>query len=431
MSSRMTRRELLKVGAAAGALAASAHFPAFAQQSPKTIHMGFIGVGARGTGLLNVALSMAGVEVPAICDISEPNLNRALTIVEKARGKRPEGYSKGPMDYRRLLQRDDVDAVLIATPMQLHSQMSVDALRAGKHVLSEVAAAITLEGCWDIVHAAEESKKIYMLAENVCYYRQNLMILEMVKKSVFGDLTYAECGYVHDCRSLLFKGDGSLTWRGELAQQLSGNWYPTHSLGPVAQWLGINRGDRLVSLVSFSSREAGITHYASKRFGKERTEKMKFVGDSNNTLISTAKGVLIDLRFDVSSARPVKSTTYFTLQGVTASYDDRDGNPRIWIEGRTKDHTWDSINNYIKEYDSALWREKAAEAAKTGHGGADYFVISEFLDTLRTGRPSPIDACDAATWSSIIPLSAASVAAGGKPMEIPDFTNGKWERKNV
>ena len=431
MKNWMSRRELLKAGIAGAALVASSRWETFGQENVKTIRLGSIGVGGRGTGLLGVALSMKGVEVPAICDISEGNLNRALDLVDKARGKKPEGYLQGPTDYRRMLARDDLDAVLIATPMQLHSQMAADALRAGKNVLSEVAAAVTLEGCWEIVKAAEESKKVYMLAENVCYYPSNLSLWEMVRKGLFGELTYAECGYVHDCRGLLFQGDGSLTWRGELARDMRGNWYPTHSLGPVAQWLGINRGDRLVSLVSSSSREAAVHHYAEKRFGRERYAGTKFAGDSNNTLIRTAKGALIDLRFDVASERPVQSTTYFTLQGATASYDDRDGAKKIYVDGRSKPHAWDPFANYEKEFPPALWQKWAEEAKKTGHGGADFFVINEFLDTLRTGRPSPIDVYDAATWSSILPLSNASVAAGGAPQEIPDFTKGNWEKKGA
>lgn len=429
MEDRLTRRSLLKTGLAAGAAVGLAA-KGLAQEDPKTIRMGFIGTGARGTGLLSVALGMSGLDVPALCDIDEAALTRAVGLVEKAKGKKPEGYSAGPTDYRRLLARDDVDAVLIATPMQLHARMAADALRAGKHVLSEVAAAVTLDDCWGIVRAAEESGKVYMLAENCCYYDSNLMVLDMVRKGLFGELTCAECGYVHDCRSLLFKGDGSLTWRGELIRDLAGcNWYPTHSLGPVAQWFGINRGDRLVSLVSSSSREAGVTYYAAKTFGKDKFAHMKFAGDSNSALLRTAKGRLIDLRFDVSSARPCLSTTYFGLQGTQASYDDRDGNRKIWIEGKSKPHTWEPLANYGKEFEPALWKRWREEAKKTGHGGADFFVISEFLDVLRTGRPAPIDVYDAAAWSCVVALSAASVAAGGKPQEIPDFTNGKWEKR--
>jgi len=428
MDHRLTRRHLLQAGLAAGAVGLTRK--GLAQDSVKTVRMGFIGVGIRGTSLLKGALRMQGVVVPAICDIREERIQHVGGIVEKVSGKRPEGYSKGPVDYRRMLQRDDLDAVLIATPMQLHAQMSADALRAGKHALSEVAAAVTLDGCWDIVRAAEETGKTYMLAENCCYYRSNLMVREMVRKGIFGQLTYAETGYVHDCRSLMFKPDGSLTWRGELSRDMApgGNWYPTHSLGPVAQWLGINRGDRLVSLVSSSCSDACMQQYAAKRFG-DRYAKTKFGGDSNHALIKTAKGAMIDLRFDVSSARPHVGTTYFTLQGTTASYSKRERTENIWIDGRTKGRGWEPASTYAKEFPSELWAKYGEEAKKTGHGGADFFVIREFLETVRTGRPSPIDAYDAAAWSCIIPLSVASVRAGGAPQEIPDFTKGKWKTR--
>jgi len=414
------------MGLAAGVAASTAR-KASAQENVKNVRWGIIGVGSRGTGLLRVALRMRGVEVPAICDINPARIRHVTGIIEKMGGKKPEGYHKGPTDYRRLLTREDLDAVLIATPMQWHGQMAADALRAGKHVLSEVAAAVTLDECWDLVKAEEESGKTYMLAENCCYYQTNLAVLEMVKRGLFGERTYSECGYVHDCRSLFFRGDGSLTWRGELARDQRGNWYPTHAIGPVAQWLGINRGDRLVSLVSSSSSDAGVKHYAGKRFGKDRYAKTTFGGDSNNCLIRTAKGAMIDLRFDVASARPHVGTTHFTLQGAKASYDNRDGKHRIWVEGRTKGYRWEPFSAYHKEFEPSLWKKWREEAKKIGHGGADFFVISEFLHAIRTGRPSPIDAYDAAAWSCIIPLSAASVVAGGAPQEIPDFTRGKWK----
>ncbi|NCO89948.1 MAG: Gfo/Idh/MocA family oxidoreductase, partial [Armatimonadetes bacterium] len=213
MSETVTRREALKLGAAAGVLAGAARRAA-AATGPKPIRFGFIGVGGRGTGLLQQALAHEGVEVTAICDIDEAHLNRGIDLVRKARGNEPAGHSAGPTDYRRLLTRDDVDAVLIATPMQLHGRMAADSLRAGKHVLSEVAAAVTVDECLDLVRAQKESGRTYMLAENVCYYRANLIVLNMIEQGLFGELTYAECGYVHDCRSLLFNGDGSLTWRG-------------------------------------------------------------------------------------------------------------------------------------------------------------------------------------------------------------------------
>ena len=441
MADGVPRRDFLQLGAAAG-LAASLAPGAFGQEKPRPVRLGVVGVGGRGTYLLGLALQ-AGVDVPALCDINPAAFARGAALVEKARdGKRPEGYTAGPKDYQRLLQRDDLDAVLIATPMQLHAAMAIDALRAGKHALSEVAAAVTLEDCWGLVRAVEDTGKLYMLAENVCYYRPLMAVLNMVRRGVFGGLTYAECGYVHDCRSLAFQGDGSLTWRGELSRDYAGNVYPTHSLGPVAQWLGIQRGDRMVSLVAMATQSKAIEDYAARRFPEgspARTVRFK-LGDSTNVLIRTAKGVLIDLRFDMFSPRPVPSTTYHHLQGLKASFDTRHG---IWVDGRSKGHAWEPADAYDKEFGHEKWTRWGEEASKSGHGGADFFVIREFLDAVRapragegapragkwSGGPVPIDVYDAAAWSAIIPLSGKSVAEGGAPQEIPDFTRGKWETR--
>jgi predicted dehydrogenase len=428
MNTPLNRRDFLRTSGAAGVLAGlGAHAIAADVEGP--LRLAVIGVGSRGTHLLGVALGLQAVQVPALCDINEAHLNRAIGIVKEARGNEPAGYSAGPTDYRRLLERDDVDAVLIATPMQLHGQMAIDSLRAGKHVWSEVAAAITLDECWGLVQAEKESGKLYMLSENCCYYRQNMAILTMARAGAFGDLTYAECGYVHDCRALKFRGDGSLTWRGELARDYIGNLYPTHSLGPVAQWLGINRGDRLESLVAFTTEQASIRRYAAQRFGADSpAAAVNFaVGDSTTTLIRTARGAVIDLRYDTCSARPHPSTTYFTLQGTTASYQDNGREQSIWLEGRSEKYEWEPFGQYSEEYDHALWKQHGQQAAQSGHGGADFFVAQQFVGAVLSGGPSPIDAADAAAWSSIIPLSAASIRAGGAPQEIPDFTEGAWK----
>jgi predicted dehydrogenase len=378
-----------------------------------------------------LALKFQGVSVPAICDINTNHLTRALGMVEKAKGKVPAGYASGPTDYRRLLEQDDLDAVVIATPMQLHGVMSINALRARKHVLSEVAAAMTMDECWGLVGAAEQSARTYMMAENCCYYQQNLMVQQMVDDGLFGSLTYAECGYVHDCRSLAFRADGSLTWRGELARDYIGNLYPTHALGPVCQWLGIHRGDRLVSLVAASSVSRGMAHYTAKRFPANHpaTRTQFAVGDTTTVLIQTAKGAVIDLRYDTASARPHPSTTYFTLQGVNASYKDDGTTRKIWVENNTKGYVWEPLARYAKDYEHPLWQNAGEEARKSGHGGADYFVMAQFLEAIRNDKPAPIDVYDAAAWSCIIPLSAASLRAGGAPQEIPDFTHGKWRKR--
>ncbi|MBN1421290.1 MAG: Gfo/Idh/MocA family oxidoreductase [Planctomycetes bacterium] len=420
-----TRREFLAAGAGAiGAALAEARAP---EGVRPPIRFGVIGAGGRGTHLLRLLLGFEEVAVTAVCDIAEANLDRALEAVRAAKGKRPAGYGGGPLDYRNLLERADVDAVLVATPMPLHGPMSIDALRAGKHVLSEVAAAMTIEECWGLVEAAEASGRTYMLSENCCYWEFVLAILGMVRAGVFGDPTYAECGYVHDCRPIKFERDGSLTWRGEMSRDFSGNLYPTHSLGPVATWLGINRGDRMERLVALDTRQASLVRYARERFGADHAAaRVAFrVGDSTSALIRTAKGVVIDLRYDTCSARPHPSTTYYALQGLRASYDSRiDG---IWIEGKSKGYAWEPFGTHAKAFEPPIWKAFREKAKDSGHAGGDYLVLRAFVDALLEGKPAPVDVYDAAAWSAVIPLSAASIRGGGEPQEIPDFTRGRWK----
>ncbi|HAK95901.1 MAG TPA: glycosyl hydrolase [Planctomycetes bacterium] len=434
-STGLSRRGFIAAGAGALAATLPAARAAPAPEGPaklaSPVRLGVIGTGGRGTYLMTVALGLEDVEVTALCDINAANLARAVETARAARGTKPAAVTGGPFAYRDLLKRDDVDAVIVTTPMQLHAPMSVDAMRAGKHVLSEVAAAMTLDECWALVAAAEETGRTYMLAENCCYWKPILTIAQMLRAGLFGDCTFAECGYVHDCRSIQFAADGSLTWRGEMNRDARGNLYPTHSLGPVAQWLGINRGDRLAELVAMDTKQASLEFYARRRFGADHAAAAtKFaVGDSTTTLIRTARGACIDLRYDTCSARPHPSTTYYALQGVTASYDSRlDG---IWIDGRSKEYAWERFGAYAGEFEPPLWKTWGEAARTAGHEGGDFFVIREFIDALLEGRPAPIDAADAAAWSSIIPLSAASLRARNAPQEIPDFTRGRWETRSA
>lgn len=413
---------------AAGLAAVSLPRPARAA-SAERISCGFIGVGGRGGYLLSLMLQRKDVDVVAVCDVAPERVRWAQSAVVKSGQRQPAGFGEhGPDDYRRMLERKDLVAVVVATPMEDHARMSVDALRAGKAVLSEVAAATTLKDCWALVKAVEQTGTLYMLAENVCYYRELMAVGNMVRKGVFGELTYGECGYVHDCRAYDFAADGSLTWRGLQTRDEIGNRYPTHAIGPMAQWMGIGRSDRFVSLVAMSSRQAGVTYYAREKFGTDspqaRAEYKK--GDSTTCLIRTAEGAVIDLRYDTSSARPVRSTTYHNLQGEKASYES--GRNEIWIEGRSKAETWEPLSKYAAEYEDEQWKRFGKEASESGHGGADFFVLKDFFDTLRSGRPSPIDVYDAAVWSAIIPLSVVSLEKGSAAVEFPDFCKGRSMR---
>ena len=431
MRSPMNRRDLLRAGAAAG-LASLARTRADGAEPAKPARIGVIGTGGRGTHLLGLALHQ-GVQVPALCDIQPAHLNGAIRLVAKARGgKKPAGYAKDAHDYRRLLQRDDLDAVLIATPMQWHAVMATDAMKAGKAVLSEVAAAMTLEECWSLVRTAEKTKTLYMLAENCCYWPHVMTVEKMARAGLFGEPTYAECGYVHDCRFLIFQnGRGELTWRGEMMRDYSGNLYPTHSFGPVAKWLGIHRGDRIVSLTAMSTGRKSIDDYVRRRFAAgHAARKITFqAGDSTTVLLKTARGVMIDLRYDTNSSRPHPRTTYHHLQGTRGAYESR--RDAVWMRGKSKGPQWEPLAKYADGFQPDLWKRHGQRAAESGHGGADFFVIHEFLRCLRDGSPAPIDVYDAAAWSAIIPLSAKSIAAGSRAVEMPDFTNGRWKTRKA
>ena len=351
MTRSWTRRGWLAT--AAGALS----YRAAGQTPPGRVRIGFIGGGARGGGLLSSILLHPEVDVPVVCDIDETNLRRAQGIVEKARGYRPEGFSKGPQDYRRMCARDDFRAVLIATPQELHGQMSVDAMSAGKFTGCEVPACVTIEECRNLVRAQRKTGSGYMLLENYRYSQVVMQVAHMVLKGVFGDLTYAECAYIHEIRGMRFNQDGTLTWRGDNVLRNAGDIYPTHSVGPVCGWMGINRGERLVSPVSMASR-------------------MEFLnGDTNNTLIKTEQGRLISVRYDTASPRPPGMGQY-SLQGTRGTYQGTFGEHKVYIEGRSREHTWEPLEKYRQEYEHPYWAERGAEALKTGHSGGDYFVLS-------------------------------------------------------
>ncbi len=405
---------------AAGTLSAAPP-PPLRQKISLPINLAVIGTGGRGTHLLSVALHSGKVNVSALCDINDAHLQRAARRVVASTGAQPAILGKDADDWRNLLTIKNVDAVLIATPIQLHAPMAAAALRAGKHVLSEVPAAITLAGCWDIVRAEEESGCLYMMSENCCYWRHTLAVARMVDLGLFGELTYAECGYVHNCRGILFDSDDQPTWRGRIMGNIIGNAYPTHAIGPVAQWLGAGRGNRFLTLVAMMTGQKSFRAYLDQRLPPESPWRQKpFAnGDSTTVLIRTERGVVIDLRYDIVSPRPHPQTTYFALQGTKGSYESRWNG--IWIEGRSTGNQWEDFNRYQAEFEHPLWQTSAGDAQGSGHGGADYFVVNAFLDALAAGRPSPIGAAEAAMWSAITPLSGQSITGGSAPVSFPNF----------
>jgi len=267
-----------------------------------------------------------------------------------------------------------------------------------------------------------------MMLENVCYFRNVMAVLRMAREGLFGELLYCEGGYQHDCRFISFTSDGKLTWRGEHLAKFNGNLYPTHPVGPAAQWLNINRGDRFVSLNSVSTPAHGMKEYAAQKFGRdhELAQRDYACGDINTTVIQTANGRTVTLYFNITTARPYDLG--LRLQGVKGIYlGSKDS---IWLEpvngseGKTEE-----FRPYQTKYEHPMWQAFAEKAEKSGgHGGAEYLMFHDFLKAVRAKIAAPQDVYDAATWSAIVPLSIASVAKGGKQVKFPDFTHGRWKQ---
>lgn len=417
----------MQAGAAAGAAFALGTGVVTAQEAPRAVRVGVVGVGNRGTGLVQTLLQLPGVEIPAICDIAPDHATRAQDIVEQAGGKRPDAYTEGERDWERLTARDDLDAVVCATPWQWHTPISVSAMRAGKYAATEVPAAHTLEDCHALVRAHEETGVPCMMLENVCYFENALTLLRMVREGVFGELLHAEAGYQHDCRALNFTDAGELTWRGEFAAAYNANLYPTHPIGPIGQWFNINRGDRFTRISSVSTKSRGLRQYAAKRFGKDHplAQRTYAVGDINTSLLETEAGLTVTLYYDCCTPRPYD--LILRLQGTSGIHMNACSG-EVLIEGTTATPDgYEPFAPYLEKYAHPLWAALKEGAAKNGgHGGSDYITMYEFIKAVRNRTAPPQDVYDAAAWSAIVALSGASVAAGGAPQEFPDFTGGKW-----
>jgi predicted dehydrogenase len=344
------------------------------------------------------------------------------------------GFSEGKEAYKELVKRDDVDAVLIATPPEFHARIAVAAMEAGKAVGSEVPACATLDECWQLVETQKKTGMMYMLLENYCYSKPVMQVLQMVRAGAFGELTYAEGSYIHELRSMKFNKDGTaLTWRGQGVVDKPGNVYPTHGMGPICQWLDINKKDKLKTLVAMDSKSAAPHEWAVRKFGPDSVAaKAQFKsGDVSQVLISTEQGRMIRMHYDTSSPRPGGNGQY-SVQGTKGGYLSCFGEHKVYLEGKSPEgadpekfaeaeHGWQDLAAYEKEFIHPYWRDRGAEAQKTGHGGGDYFVLSDWLEAIRS-KKSPIDVVDAATWTVVRPLSAQSIEEGNKPLAVPDFS---------
>ena len=389
------------------------------------VRIGFVGVGGMGSAHVRNFLRIAGVEIMAVCDIAEEKVARIQGWCVEAGRPKPEGYSRGDWDFKRLCERDDIDLVFTATPWEWHVPVCLEAMKSGKHAATEVPAAYTVDDCWALVETAEKSRRHCIMMENCCYDRPEMLCLNLVKKGLLGEVFHAEAGYLHDLRGVKFSGSGEALWRPQHSIKRNGNLYPTHGLGPVSQCLDINRGDRFDYLVSVGSKSRGLNLYCAKKFGPESPQaKQKYaLGDVNVTLIQTVRGKVITLYHDTSSPRPYSRIHIVQgTRGIFEKYPDR-----VYIEDRSPADEWEGPDSYSIEHDHPVWKRLEEESKGAGHGGMDFIEDVRLIEALRAGRPLDLDVYDAAAWSVVTPLSEQSVARRGRPTDFPDFTRGGWK----
>jgi predicted dehydrogenase len=397
------------------------------------VRVGFIGLN-RGMTHVSNSLKLDFVDVVAVCDLRDDRAQRAAKACAGKRGRAPEVYSGTEHIWEKMVDRDDLDVVYIATPWAWHVPMALRTMERGKHACIEVAAAVTLQDCWRLVDTSERTQRHCVLLENCCYGENELFVLNLARKGVFGDLLHGECAYLHDLRGVLFSLGTEGDWRRDYHWQYDGNLYPTHGLGPVAQYLGVGRGDQFKFLVSMSSPEKSLTKYRDEHRpngGRHAAEKY-VCGDMNTSLVKTEQGRTIMIQHDVVSPRPYSRIN--ALYGTEATFFDYPARlsvdkPRQYGLGAGGSEEWLNDADLAKmrsQFTHPLWR-KLAEAAKgSGHGGMDFVMNWRLLDCLRTGQTPDSVVYDAAAWSSIIELSVRSVAGGSVPVVITDFTRGLW-----
>lgn len=409
------------------------------------LRLGFIGVGLRGQDHVMEALLRPDCEVVAIADPNAQMIGDCLKTIESKGKSKPKVYGNGNFDYLKLLEDKNIDAVVIASPWEWHTQQAVAAMKAGKYVALEVSGGFSLDECWQLVNVQEETGTHLMFLENVCYRRDVMAILQIVREGLMGEMIHLEGGYEHDLRGVKFndgvtpydsgvefgeKGFSEAKWRTKHSVARNGELYPTHGIGPVAMYANINRGNRFTHLTSMSSKSRGLHDYIiehPKGGPNHPNAKVQFnLGDVVTTQIKCANGETVLLTHDTSLPRPY--SLGFRVQGSKGIW--MDVNRSIHIEGKTKRHAWEPAQAWLDQYDHPLWKRYGKEAEGAGHGGMDYFVFQHFVESAKRNQAPEIDVYDAATWLAITPLSEASIATGSMPQSFPDFTRGRWtERK--
>ena len=399
----------------------------------KKIKFGIIGVGHRGAMMLKDNLvHFDEFEFVALCDVYEDRIEDAEKIIRENRPDAPEILKT--TNYKEVLASKNLDAVYVSSSWESHIEIAIAALRAGIAVACEVGGAYSLEECFALVRAYEETGTPFMLAENCCYDKSELLATAMARAGKFGRIVHCSGAYAHDLREEITHGNINRHYRLRNYTNRNCDNYPTHELGPIAKLLNINRGNRLVSLVSMASCACGLEEYVKDKKLEEKDPTLKDrrfkQGDIVTTIIKCAQGETITLTLDTTLPRSYDRA--FTVRGTKGSYSMTtntvyfDGMPELWSPVEYTQKNIDNAKEYEEEFLVPEWKNITEEDKQRGHGGMDGILFKKFIKNLQNGTPMDIDVYDAASWMCISCLSEKSIAEGGAPQEIPDFTGGKW-----
>ena len=394
------------------------------------VRIGIIGIGMRGSDAVGRLSYIDGVEIVAVCDKYPERLAGAQKTLASLNRPKAKEYS-GEEGWKKLCESNDVDLIYTCTPWPLHTPIAVYAMNHGKHAATEVPAALTLDQCWELVETSERTRKHCMMLENCCYDFFELLTLNMVRQGLFGEVVHAEGAYIHDLSIdwLFNKKAYADMWRIKENIGKSGSLYPTHGLGPVAQCMNINRGDLMEHLVSMSTADFSLAPLAQEMAQKDAFFQpyvgKSYRGNMNNTIIRTLKGKTILIQHDVSTPRPYSRIHLVSgTKGVAQKWPS----PARIAFG----HSWvkeEEMKSLEEKYTLPIVKHIGSIAKEVGgHGGMDFIMDWRLIDCLRNGLPLDQNVYDAASWSSIVPLSVQSVEKRSKTVDIPDFTRGNWKQ---
>ena len=457
---RNTRRNFIRQVTAAGigaaGLSITEHTKAAVNYSPDNNHytqaisnddgklkIGLIGTGSRCQEHIRNILAIGDTKIVAICDTQQGPIERTLKQISQFNAPTPKVYTGNEHAFEKMINNEDFDCIIIASPWEWHAPMSVAAMKAGvPYVGVEVSAANTIDECWDLVNISEATGSHLNILENVCYRRDVMAALNMTRLGLFGEMIHGRCGYQHDLRNVKFndgknynyKEGGELRmgptafaeaqWRTQHSVKRNGDIYPTHGIGPVANCMDINHGNRFVSLSAMATKSRGLHNFIVDKGGPNHPyAKINFnLGDIVTSMIKCANGETIIITHDTNMPRPY--SLGFRIQGTRGLWMNDGDN--IYVEGESKPHRWDESDAWFKKYDHKLWSSLEAKARESGHGGMDFVMMYDFIDAIRNKKPAPMDCYAAATWSAISGLSEMSVSRGGALVDFPDFTRGQW-----